>query len=77
MPSKVRNLSCLRPLPVFTVGNKTNGYGLEELRDLSLLGDKQQIHNLENVSDRKDAGAGCLKYEQYILSMGLFWSNTE
>ncbi|KAI3992478.1 hypothetical protein MKX01_022569, partial [Papaver californicum] len=73
MPSQLRNLSCLHYLPLFIVGNKNNGFGIEELRDLNLLGGTLQINNLENVIDRKDAEEGHLKEKQEILRLELHW----
>lgn len=73
MPSQLRNLSCLHYLPLFIVGNKKNGFGIEELRDLNLLGGKLQINNLENVIDGKDAEGGHLKEKQEILRLELHW----
>ncbi|KAI3961025.1 hypothetical protein MKX01_014357, partial [Papaver californicum] len=77
MPCKVRTLSSLHYLPVFIVGNKNNGYGIEELRDLNLLGGKLQIRNLENVTDRKDAEGGELKCKQHILRLELHWTDNK
>ncbi|KAI3877270.1 hypothetical protein MKX03_016074 [Papaver bracteatum] len=77
MPSKVRNLSSLHYLPVFIVGNKNNGYGIEELRDLNLLGGKLQLRNLENVTDREDAEGGGLKCKQHILRLELHWTDNK
>ncbi|KAI3917199.1 hypothetical protein MKW92_041771 [Papaver armeniacum] len=73
MPSQLRNLSFLHYLPLFIVGNKNNGFGVEELRDLNLLGGKLQIHNPENVIDRKDAEGGHLKEKQEILRLEPHW----
>lgn len=72
MPSKVRNLRFLHYLPIFVVGNKKKGFGIEELRNLNLLGGKLQIHNLDNVRDN-EAEAGCLKEKQHILRLELHW----
>ncbi|XP_026421981.1 disease resistance protein RGA2-like [Papaver somniferum] len=76
MPREVRNLSCLRYLPVFVVG-KDSGFRIEELRDLNLLGGKLQIHNLENVRDGNDAQGACLKDKQHIVRLELYWTENE
>ncbi|XP_026385182.1 putative disease resistance protein RGA3 [Papaver somniferum] len=76
MPREVRNLSCLRYLPVFVVG-KDSGFRIEELRDLNLLAGKLQIHNLENVRDGNDAHGACLKDKQHIVRLDLYWIENE
>ncbi|KAI3940749.1 hypothetical protein MKW98_030068, partial [Papaver atlanticum] len=77
MPCKVRTLSSLQYLPVFIVGNKNNGYGIEELRDLNLLGGKLQLRNLEKVTGRKEAEGGKLYCKQHILRLGLHWTDNK
>ncbi|XP_026385070.1 putative disease resistance protein RGA4 [Papaver somniferum] len=77
MPSTVRTLSSLQYFPVFIVGNKNNGYGIEELRDLNLLGGKLQLRNLENVTGRKEAEGGKLKCKQHILRLELHWTDNK
>ncbi|RZC81013.1 hypothetical protein C5167_043592 [Papaver somniferum] len=76
MPIDIRILNYLQYLPIFVVGTE-NGFGIQELRNLNILGGKLLIHNLENVSDGNDAEAGNLKEKKHILRMELHWSHIE
>ncbi|KAI3860390.1 hypothetical protein MKX03_032135 [Papaver bracteatum] len=74
MPKQLRCFTSLTYLPVFVVGNKEDGSGIEELRDLNFLTGKLRIYNLENVSNGKDAKEGGIKEKQHILRLDLHWS---
>ncbi|KAI3860383.1 hypothetical protein MKX03_032128, partial [Papaver bracteatum] len=69
----LRSFTSLIYLPVFVVGNKNEGCGIEELRDLNLLSGKLRISHLENVSNGKDAKEGGIKEKQNILRLDLHW----
>ncbi|KAI3841476.1 hypothetical protein MKW92_039232, partial [Papaver armeniacum] len=71
---KARFLTSLTYLPVFVVGNKNDGCGIEELRYLNLLSGKLKIHNLENIRNGKDAEMGGLKEKVHILHLELHWT---
>ncbi|KAI3871941.1 hypothetical protein MKX03_006144 [Papaver bracteatum] len=75
MPKQLRSFTSLTYLPIFVVGNKKDGFGIEELRDLNLLGGKLRIYHLENVSNGKDAKEGGIKEKQNILRLDLHWEH--
>ncbi|KAI3905027.1 hypothetical protein MKW92_028162, partial [Papaver armeniacum] len=74
MPSKVRELINLQYLPLFSVGNKISGFGIEELSTLYFLGRKLHIYNLENVSTRDEAEGARIGGKQHILWLELHWT---
>ncbi|KAK2420784.1 putative disease resistance protein RGA3 [Trifolium repens] len=53
-PFRIGELTCLKTLTIFIVGRSEDGFGLEELHNLQLVG-KLHIKGLENVSNEKDA----------------------
>ncbi|KAI3864898.1 hypothetical protein MKW92_048014, partial [Papaver armeniacum] len=77
MPKQLRLLTSLTYLPVFAVGNKNEGFGIEELRNLNLLGGELKILNLENISNKKDAQGGGIKEKQHLLRLELHWTTIE
>ncbi|XP_026459658.1 putative disease resistance protein RGA3 [Papaver somniferum] len=73
MPFELSKLSCLQKLSVFAV-SKDSGFGIKELKVLSLLEGKLQIHNLENVSNESGAEDANLKNKTKISHVELYWS---
>ncbi|XP_026414332.1 putative disease resistance protein RGA4 [Papaver somniferum] len=71
---KARFLTSLIYLPVYVVGNITEGCGIEELKDLNLLSGKLKIYNLKNIISEKDAQLGGLNKKQHLLQLELNWS---
>ncbi|KAI3950126.1 hypothetical protein MKW98_008571, partial [Papaver atlanticum] len=74
MPKQLRSLTSLTCLPIFVVGNKNDGFGIEELRELNLLSDKLGIYNLQSIRNGKDAEGGGIKEKQHILRLELHWT---
>ncbi|XP_026432219.1 putative disease resistance protein RGA3 [Papaver somniferum] len=70
-PREVSRFSKLKKLSVFVVGIG-NGYGIEELERLNLLGGKLIITNLERVTDAKKAN---LKGKKGIIHLHLRWDS--
>ncbi|XP_026457360.1 putative disease resistance protein RGA3 [Papaver somniferum] len=74
MPREVGKLSCLQTLSVFVVG-KDNGFGVDELKDLNLLGGKLTVHSMENIKDAEDAKRANLKEKKNLQNLELLWNN--
>ncbi|XP_026379677.1 putative disease resistance protein RGA3 [Papaver somniferum] len=71
MPRDVSSLGKLKTLSLFIVGIG-KGYGIEELKDLNLLGGKLIIENLGSVTDATQAN---LKGEKDIIHLQLRWDS--
>ncbi|RZC84765.1 hypothetical protein C5167_047552 [Papaver somniferum] len=72
MPRKVSRLSALKKLSVFIVGEEGKGSGIEELKDLNLLGGKLSIEDLGNVTDGTQAN---LMGKKNIRHLELSWDS--
>ncbi|KAI3967610.1 hypothetical protein MKW92_003485 [Papaver armeniacum] len=69
MPREVSRCIKLKGLSVFVVGTG-KGYGIEELKDLNLLGGKLIIENLGSVTDATQAN---LMGKEKIMHLQLHW----
>jgi hypothetical protein len=53
-PFRIGELTCLKTLTIFIVGGSEDGFGLEELHNLQLVG-KIHIKGHENVSNESNS----------------------
>lgn len=72
MPRKIGQLTCLRTLPFFVVG-EVSGRGIEELGSLSKLGGRLHIYSLQQVKDKEKAEMADISAKSGIQELGLHW----
>ncbi|WJX71210.1 hypothetical protein P8452_55225 [Trifolium repens] len=73
-PFRIGELTCLKTLTIFIVGGSEDGFGLEELHNLQLVG-KLHIKGLENVSNEKDAREANLIGKKDLNRLYLSWGD--
>ncbi|XP_057781735.1 putative disease resistance protein RGA4 isoform X2 [Salvia miltiorrhiza] len=72
LPAGIGRLTSLQTLTHFPVGDE-NGCKIEELGSLNNLKGELQIHNLERVRDKEEAGKANLFKKSKILNLCLEW----
>jgi muconolactone delta-isomerase len=73
-PFRIGELTCLKTLTIFIVGGSEDGFGIEELHNLQLVG-KLHIKGLENVSNEKDAREANLIGKKDLNRLYLSWGD--
>ncbi|XP_057781455.1 disease resistance protein RGA2-like isoform X3 [Salvia miltiorrhiza] len=73
LPMGIGRLTSLQTLTHFPVGHK-NGCKIEELGSLNNLKGELEIHNLERVHDKEEAGKANLFKKSKILKLCLTWN---
>ncbi|KAJ8623719.1 hypothetical protein MRB53_032249 [Persea americana] len=76
LPSGIGELTCLRTLPKFAVG-EGSGCGIEELKCLNQLSGDIRIEGLDNICDGVFAREANLKGKQHLNSLELSWTSVE
>ncbi|KAE8784430.1 hypothetical protein D1007_41981 [Hordeum vulgare] len=64
---------CLLELKQFCVKKESVGFELGELGELTELGGKLSIHNLEKVATKEEATEAKLVYKRYLKELRLVW----
>ncbi|KAK8327369.1 hypothetical protein V6Z11_A11G177800, partial [Gossypium hirsutum] len=72
MPVGLGQLSCLRKLSMFVVGKDIGCGGIDELKELALVGELSitGLHNIKSLTEAKNAN---LKKKQNLSSLSLSW----
>ncbi|PPS05202.1 hypothetical protein GOBAR_AA15450 [Gossypium barbadense] len=72
MPVGLGQLSCLRKLSMFVVGKDIGCSGIDELKELALVGELSitGLHNIKSLTEAKNAN---LKKKQNLSSLSLSW----
>ncbi|KAL0283406.1 UNVERIFIED_CONTAM: putative disease resistance protein RGA3, partial [Sesamum angustifolium] len=73
MPLEIGNLTCLRTLKFFNIGDE-NGRRIEELGYLKNLRGEVVIRRLEDVNGKAEAARACLTEKPNIHKLKLVWS---
>ncbi|RZC89103.1 hypothetical protein C5167_030797 [Papaver somniferum] len=74
-PNSFTCLYNLQTLRLKYCDRQDNGFGVDELKDLNLLGGKLTVHSTENIKDAEDAKRANLKEKKNLQNLELLWNN--